>query len=487
MNVTETNEEGLRRQLTVVIGADELERRLSARLDEIKDRVKLKGFRPGHVPKAHLRKVYGRSVMADVVQQAVAETSRQAITERQERPAFQPTIALPEDAAEIDKVISGSGDLAYTMSFEVLPKFETMDFAKLALERPVAEVTPTDIDAALDRLRAANLRYDPKDGAAEQGDRLTIDFVGKIDGEAFSGGSTEDAQVVLGGGNFIPGFEEGLTGAKAGEERSVDASFPDTYPEAILAGKQARFEVKVKEVAAPLTPPLDNDFAKGLGLESVDQLRETVKRRLDQDRGIASRQKLKRAMLDALNTGHSFELPPTLVDNEFQAIWQQVTSDLERTKRSFADEATTEEKARAEYRDIAARRVRLGLILSEVGTRNKIEVTDEEVNRALLERIRQFPGQERKVYDYYRQNPQLLAELKAPLFEDKVVDFIAELAKVSDKPVSPEELYADADGEAGHDHHGHDHHHDHDHDHGHHHGHDHGHDHHHHNHDHDHR
>jgi trigger factor len=469
MNVTETNEEGLRRQLTVVIGADELERRLSARLDELKDRVKLKGFRPGHVPKEHLRKVYGRSVMADVVQQAVAETSRQAITERQERPAFQPTIALPEDAAEIAKVISGSGDLAYTMSFEVLPKFEVIDFGKLELERPVAAVGPSDIDAALDRLRAANLHYDPKAGPAKHGDRLTIDFVGKIDGEVFSGGSAEDAQVVLGGGNFIPGFEEGLAAVNAGEERTVDVTFPDTYPEPGLAGKQARFEVKVKDVAAPHTPALDDEFAKGLGLESLDQLRETVNRRLEQDRAVASRQKLKRALLDALSTGHDFELPPTLVDNEFQAIWHQVTSDLDRSERSFEDEGTTEEKARAEYRDIAARRVRLGLILSEVGTRNRIEVTDEEVNRALLERIRQFPGQERKVYDYYRQNPRLLAELRAPLFEDKVIDFIAELAKVSDKPVSAEELYANAEDEPGHAHH--DHHHDDDHHH--HHGHDH--------------
>jgi len=484
MNVTETNEEGLRRHLKVVIGADELERRLSARLDEIKDRVKLKGFRPGHVPKAHLRKVYGRSVMADVVQQAVAETSQKAIAERQERPAFQPTIALPEDEAEIDKVFSGAGDLAYTMSFEVLPKFELMDFAKLALERPVAAVTPSDIDAALERLRAANLRYDPKEGPAAQGDRLTIDFVGKIDGEAFAGGSTEDAQVVLGAGNFIPGFEEGLTGAKAGEERAVDAIFPDTYPQPSLAGKTARFEVKVKEVAAPLTPPLDEDFAKSLGLQSLEQLRDTVKKRLEQDRAIASRQKLKRSLLDALSTGHDFELPPTLVDNEFQAIWQQVTGDMERSKRSFEDDSTTEEKARAEYRDIAARRVRLGLILSEVGMRNKIEVTDEEVNRGLLERIRQFPGQERKVYEYYRQNPRLLAELRAPLYEDKVIDFISELAKVSDKPVTTEELYANADDESGHDHHDHGHHHDHDH--GHHHDHDHDHDH-HHGHDHDHR
>ena len=474
MNVTETSAEGLRRELKVVIGADELEKRLSARLDELKGKARLKGFRPGRVPKEHLRKVYGRSVMAEVVQQAVAETSREALSQRQERPAFQPTVGLPEDQAEIDKIFAGTSDLAYTLSFEVLPKIELMDFSKLKLERPVAAVTDADIDSSIDRIRAANLRYVPKDGPAEKDDRLIIDFTGSIDGTPFEGGSAEDAPVVLGSANFIPGFEEGLTGARAGEEREIEVKFPDDYPEANLAGKDARFAVKIKEVGAPETPPLDEDFAKSLGIDSVAKLRETVKQRLEQDRAGASRLKLKRALLDALNEAHQFELPPTLVENEFQAIWQQVTGDLERAKRSFEDEGTTEEKARADYRDIAARRVRLGLVLSEVGTRNQITVTDEEVSRALLERVRQFPGQERKVYDYYRDNPQLLAELRAPIFEDKAVDYILELAKVSEKAVTPEELYADPD--AGHDHDHHDHDHDH-HGHGHHHEHDHGHDH----------
>ena len=481
MNVTETNAEGLRRQLKVVIGADELEKRLSARLDELKGKARLKGFRPGHVPKEHLRKVYGRSVMAEVVQQAVAETSREALSQREERPAFQPTVGLPQDAAEIDKIFAGSSDLAYTLSFEVLPQIELMDFGKLALVKPVAAVNDADIEKALDRIRAANLRYKPKDGAAESGDRLIIDFTGLIDGKPFEGGSAEDAPIVLGSGNFIPGFEEGLAGARAGEEREVDSTFPANYPEASLAGKGARFAVKVKEVGAPETPPLDDDFAKSLGVESVEKLHETVKQRMETERAGVSRLKVKRALLDALSEGHTFELPPTLVDNEFNAIWAQVKADLERSKRSFEDEGTTEEKAQAEYRDLAARRVRLGLILSEVGTRNQIKVTDEEVSRALLERVRQFPGQERKVYDHYRNNPELLAEFRAPIFEDKTVDFILELAKVADKKVSPEELYADPDEDHGHDDHDHDHDHDHGHDHAHdhdhHHGHDHGHDH----------
>jgi trigger factor len=474
MHVTETTSEGLRRQLKVVIGADELEKRLSARLDELKGRARLKGFRPGKVPKEHLRKVYGRSVMAEVVQQAVNETSREALSQSEERPAFQPTVGLPEDEAEIDKIFAGTSDLAYTLSFEVLPKFEMMDLKKIELEKPVADVTDQDIDKSIERLREANPVFKPKDDAAETGDRVTIDFVGKIEGEPFEGGSSEDAPILLGRGGFIPGFEEGLVGAKAGEEREIEATFPDNYPEAGLAGKAARFEAKIKEVAASELPTLDDDFAKGLGLESVEKLRDMVKERLDQDRAGASRLKVKRALLDALNEGHGFELPPTLVDNEFQAIWRQVTGDLESSKRSFEDEGTTEEKAREEYRDIAARRVRLGLVLSEVGLRNQITITDDEVNRALLERIRQFPGQERKVYDFYRNNPEMLAEIRAPIFEDKVVDYILELAKVMEKKVTPEELYADPDGDDGHHHdhghdHDHDHHHDHDHDHGHHH------------------
>jgi len=473
MNVTETSAEGLRRELKVVIGADELERRLSARLDELKGRARLKGFRPGHVPKEHLRKVFGRSVMAEGVQQAVAETSREALSQRDERPAFQPTVALPEDQTEIDKIFAGTSDLAYTLSFEVLPKIELMDFKTLKLEKPVAPVTDIDVDSSLERIRASNVRYRPKDGAAEKDDRLIIDFVGSIDGTPFEGGSAEDAPVLLGGGKFIPGFEEGLTGARAGEEREVVAKFPDDYPEANLAGKEARFKVKVKEVGKAETPPLDDAFAKSLGLESVEKLREMVKQRLEQERAGASRLKLKRALLDALNDAHDFELPPTLVENEFQAIWRQVTADLERAKRSFEDEGTTEEKARKDYRDIAARRVRLGLVLSEVGTRNGISVTDEEVSRALLERVRQFPGQERKVYDYYRNNPQLLAELRAPIFEDKTVDYILELAKISENTVTPEELYADPDADHGHHHHDHDHDHHHDHDHDHDNGHDH--------------
>ncbi len=463
MNVTETNSEGLHRELKVVVGADELEARLSSRLDELKGKARIKGFRPGRVPKEHLRKVYGRSVMAEVVQQAVAETSQQALTEREERPAFQPKVALPEDEAEINEIFAGKGDLAYTMTFEVLPQVEVMDLATLSLDRPVTPVTEKDIDEAIERILATNPNFTPKDGAAKTGDRVTIDFVGRLDGEAFEGGTAEDAPITLGAGGFIPGFEEGLAGVKAGEERVIDATFPENYQEKNLAGRTAQFEVKVKEVASPGKPKLDDDFAKSLGAETVGQMRETVKARMEQDRGLASRLKVKRALLDALNEAHDFELPPTLVDNEFQAIWEQVTKDLEQSKKTFEDEGTTEEKARKDYRDIAARRVRLGLLLSEIGSRNEITVTDEEVNKALIERIRQFPGQERQVYDFYRNTPEAVAELRAPIYEDKVVDYVLELATLNDKDVSVEELYTDPDGDpADHDRQGHDHDHEHD-------------------------
>lgn len=467
MNVIETNADGLGRELKVTIGADELEQRLSSRLDELKGKAQIKGFRPGHVPKAHLRKIYGRSMMAEVVQQAVTDASREALEKRDERPAFQPKVSLPKDEAEIEKVFAGTTDLAYTLSYEVLPKVEVMDLSTIALERPVTEITEKDIDEAIERILATNQNFKPKKGAAKKGDRVVIDFVGKIDGKAFEGGTAEDAPIILGTGGFIPGFEEGLTGAKAGDERDIEGVFPADYGEAKLAGKTAQFAVKVKEVAGPETPTLDDEFAKSLGVDSVAQMRETIKTRIGDDRAMASRLKVKRALLDALSAGHDFALPPTLVDNEFDAIWTQVIKDLEQSKKTFKDEDTTEEKAREEYRDIATRRVRLGLLLSEVGSSNEIAVTDEEVNKSLLERIRQFPGQERQIYDFYRNNPEMLAELRAPIFEDKVVDYILELATVTDKTVGLEELYNDPDIERDHDHHGHDHDHNHDHDHDH--------------------
>jgi trigger factor len=460
MEVTETLSEGLKRELKVTVGADELNARMDAKLDSIKDKVRLDGFRPGKVPVSHLKKVYGRSLMTEVVEETVSETTSKAISDRNERPAFQPDIKLSEDAATVDKVVEGSHDLEFVMSFEVLPQIELADLKELKIERPIAEVGEEEIDQAIERLREHNVSYEVKEGAAEDSDRVTIDFVGKIDGEPFEGGSAEGAPLVIGRGGFIPGFEEGLVGAKAGEERTVKASFPEEYQAKHLAGKDAEFDVKVNEVAAPRVPDADDEFAKGLGLESLSKLKDAIRERIAKDYGQASRERAKRGLLDALDEAHRFELPQSLVDSEFDAIWHGVTHELEHAKKSFEDEGTTEDEARAKYREMAERRVRLGLVLAEIGQRNEVTVTDEEVRRAIMQRAQQFPGQERQVLDYYKNNPDAMLELRMPIFEDKVVDFALELADVTEKTVSPEELFRPDPDEFGHDH-DHDHSHDH--------------------------
>ena len=447
MQVTETLSEGLKRELKVVVPAAELESRLGTRLDELKTRVRINGFRPGKVPVSHLRRLYGRSVMAEIVQDVVNETTQQAVSNA--KPAFQPNIALPEDKAEIEAVMDGKADLAYTLSFEVLPEIELPDFSKVSVEKQVAEVTDAEVDEALGRIARANRSFTPRgeDEAAENGDRLTIDYVGRIDGEPFEGGSAEGAFLELGSGQFIPGFEEQLLGAKAGEQRTVTMRFPEDYGAKHLAGKEAAFDVTVREVARPGETALDDEFAKSLGMESLDKLREAIRGRIGEDYAAASRRKLKRRLLDALDEAVKFDLPPTLVEQEFEAIWRQVTGDLERSGRSFADEGTTEENAKADYRRIAERRVRLGLLLAEVGQRNDIRVNEDEVQRALVERVRQFPGQEQAVWDFYRKNPAALAELRAPIFEDKVVDYVLELAEVREQTVPREVLLADPEDE----------------------------------------
>jgi trigger factor len=475
MQVTEKLNEGLKRELQITIPAGDLDERLNTRLSDLKDRVRIRGFRPGKVPVAHLRRVYGRSVMAEVVEQTVSETSQKAITDREERPAYQPDIALTEDKDEIEKLLKGEADLDFTMSFEVLPPVLLPDFGAISIEKEVAAVEDRIVNDSIQRIAEQNRAFEPRgEGAVcESGDRLTIAYLGKVDGEPFEGGSDDDAQIVLGSGSFIPGFEEQLIGKGLGEF-VVGVTFPEDYPAEHLAGKAAEFEVTIKEIAAPAELKIDDEFAKTLGMENLDALKDAVREQVGKDYAAQSRRKVKRQLLDALDAACSFDLPAKLVDSEFEAIWQQVTADLERNAKTFADEDTTEDDARADYRKIAERRVRLGLLLAEIGDKNEIKVTEEELNRAMIDRVRQFPGQEQVVWEYYQKNPQALAELRAPVFEEKVVDFILELAKVDEKPVSRDELFHDPDDDHDHDH-DHDHHH---HDDGHHHhGHDHDHDH----------
>jgi trigger factor len=442
MQVDVTNSDGLKRQLKVVVPASELGQRFVARIDQVKDQVQIKGFRKGKVPISHIKKVYGRSLMVEVMQAAVEETSRQAMTDRNERPALQPKIDLPEDAAEIEKVIDGKADLAYGMTFEVLPTFTLADMSTLKLERMVADVEEEAINKAIGELVDRSTTFEAEAGrAAGDGDRITMNFTGKIDGEVFEGGAGDGVNLVMGQGGFIPGFEDGLKGVKADEERAVTATFPAEYGAAHLAGKVAVFDVKVTEVAAPKKPELNDDFAKTLGATDVAKLRELVKGQLQSEHDRVTRARLKRSLLDALETSHDFALPPSLVDSEFEGVWNEVTAGMKQQEKTFESEGKTEESAREEYRKIAERRVRLGLIIGDVGEKNKIQVTQDEMRMALMEQARRFPGQEKFVYEYYEKTPGAVAQLRAPVFEDKVVDHILSQASPTTRKVSREELF----------------------------------------------
>lgn len=441
MQVTETSTDGLKRTLKVVVGANELSERFTSRLDEVKGTIQLRGFRKGKVPVGHIKKVYGRSLMAEVLQDLVEKSSQQALTDRQERPAMQPQIAFTEDKDELEQVMEGKADLAYTMSFEVLPKFDLVDFSTLKLEREVVEVEDEMIDKAVADLAERNVTFEIEEGrVAAEGDQLKIDFVGSIDGTPFEGGTAEDVELVLGRGGFIPGFEDGLKGAKAGDEPTIKATFPAEYQVKELAGKEASFATKVKSVAKPVAPEINEDFAKGFGLDSLEALRNVMRERIEGEYAEFSRTKIKRALLDALDKAHSFELPQNLVQQEFDQIWNQVTNTLTQSGKTFEDEGKTEESARAEYRGLAERRVRLGLVLAEIGDKAKVEVTQEELRNALFREARRFPGQERMVYEYFEKTPGAVQQLRAPIYEDKVVDHILGEAKPTDKKVSREEL-----------------------------------------------
>ena len=324
MEITETSSDGLKRELKVTIGAGELAKRVQTRLDELKTQVNLKGFRPGKVPVEHLRKIYGRSVMAEVLEKTISETTQKAISDRKERPALEPDIAVTEDKDEMEKVIAGDADLAYTISFEVLPEIEITDLSKIKIEKPIVKVAKDDVEKGMKNIQEEAVTYTKKDGKAEDGDQVLIDYVGKIGGKAFDGGTGEDTPVVLGKAQFIPGFEDGLAGLKSGDKTTIDCKFPEEYPAKELAGKDAKFDVTVKEVAGPELAKLDDAFAKKLGLDTLAALRDAVETKLKSDYEAASRTHLKRNLLDALDKAHKFELPATLVEREFDSVWQQV-------------------------------------------------------------------------------------------------------------------------------------------------------------------
>jgi trigger factor len=447
MQTTETLSQGLKREYQVVLAAGELALKLDAQLVGLKDKVRINGFRPGKVPMGHLKRLYGKSIMGDVVQEAVNEAQQQILSENKYRLAGQPKLDFPEDRDEMEKVLEATGDLKFGLSFEILPSFELGAFDDIELERPVADIPDEDVQQSLDQLAERNRTYEPREegAVAQSGDKLTIDFLGRIGDEAFEGGASENADLVLGSGSFIPGFEAQLEGAALGEQRKVVVTFPAEYQAADLAGKEATFDVTVKAIAAPAAVAIDEQFAKNFGFDSVEKLREAVQARIKADYDRATRDKIKRALLDALDKKYTFELPQDMVEQEFAGIWGQVKAEMDSKGKSFADEGTTEDEQRAEYRRIAERRVRLGLVVAEVGEKAGVKVGDDEVSRAIMERARQFPGQEKLFWDYYQKNPQALAEIRAPLYEEKVVDHIVGLAKVSDKTVSKDELFKPLD------------------------------------------
>ena len=443
MQVTQTISEGLKREYRVVVPVADLDAKVTERLTDLKDRVRINGFRPGKVPIEHLRRMYGRAVLAEAIEATVREANTSIIAEHGFKLAMDPKVVMPQGEGEMAEMMAGKSDLAYSVELEILPQIELGDFKDIRLERLTANVADQEIDDALGKIAEQNRPFaDKGEGAkAEQGDRVVVSFTGTINGEPFEGGTADDVALVIGSKSFIPGFEEQLIGIGRGETRTVDATFPQNYLSPDLAGKAASFQVTAKSIEAPGTVDIDDAFAKSLGVESLEKLKEAVKDRLGREHAEVTRRRVKRGLLDALDARYKFDLPPSLVEQEFANVWRTLVTDLESQGRTFADENTTEEAAREEYHKIAERRVRLGLVIAEIGEKNDIKVNEEELTRAIVERARQFPGQEQQIWDYYRNNPSAVAALRAPIFEEKVVDFLLELAKLDEKKVSREELY----------------------------------------------
>lgn len=442
MEVRETSTEGLKREFTVVVGADEIARQVQDRLTEIGRSVRLPGFRPGKAPLTLLKKRYGPSVMGEVVERAVNDSTSATIKERNLRPALQPKI-------EIVSFNEGK-DLEYKLAVEVLPEIGPISLDGIALERWKADVPDAEIDQALERIAKQQRKTALVDRAAEKSDFLRIDFKGTVDGVAFPGGSAENYLLELGSGNFIPGFEDQLVGAKAGDARTVAVTFPADYGNAELAGKAAEFAVTVKEVRQAEAQPVDESLATAVGMENLAELRRTVRERLEREYGGVARQKLKRELLDQLSTRFSFAVPAGMLDIEFEHLWRELEAERKRAQEAGApdpEHGKSDDELKTEFRTLSERRVRLGLLLNEIGRANTITVAAEELNRAVIERARGFPGQERQVLDFYRNNPRALDSLRAPIFEDKVVDFILDKVNLAERVVPPAELTAAAEKE----------------------------------------
>ena len=436
MQVSETLSEGLKREYKVVVDAADMEAKVTDKLIDLAKEAQMPGFRPGKVPVKILRRTYGRQLLGEVLEQTVNEATTETLEKHDLTPAMQPKV----EVVSFDE----GADLEYTILLEVMPEFDPMDFASLTLERVVAEMAEGEVDERVGSLAQQFKEFtEAAEGqAAQDGDTVVIDFKGSVDGEPFDGGTAEEHSLELGSNSFIPGFEEQLVGVKKDNELAVKVTFPEEYQAENLAGKEAEFAVTVREVKVPLPVSVDDALAEKLGLENLQALKHAVREQSEKDFATISRTKLKRVLLDALAEGHDFEVPPSLVDGEFEQIWNRVVEDLKRQDKTVADLDKSEEEAKAEYRDIAVRRVRLGLLLSKVGQDNNLTVNQDEVNRVMAEQAQNFPGQEQQIFEYYQSNPEMRAQLEAPIMEDKVVDFIIEMAQVNETKVSVEELMA---------------------------------------------
>ena len=484
MQVTETSSEGLKRQYRIVVPADTVEEEISRRLGELGRAVRIPGFRPGKAPMQLLRRRYGPAVRGEVLESTVQNSSAEAMREHNLRPALPPRVEILS-AAE-------GGDLEYSMSVELLPEMPEPDFGALGLERLATEVPDETVETAIARIAEAHRKTETVERPAEAGDILVADLVGRIGDTEIPGSRGEGRQVELGDAGLLPGFTDQLTGAAAGEERTVTVHFPEEYGNPDLAGKEAVFEVAVKEVRHRLPPVIDDELAKALALDSLGELRAEIRQRMQRDYDAMARQRLKQALLDRLAERYQFPVPPGMVEIEFASIWEQYQKEkAEGEAAASAGEAEAppadapaeagpaeapaategspaeapaesvaapaageeanpeEEKAKAEYRRIAERRVRLGLLLAEVGRSNNITVTQDEVNQAIVREAQRHPGYERQVVEFYRKNPESVNNLRAPIFEEKVVDFIIELAKPEERRVTPGELLAAAEPESG--------------------------------------
>jgi trigger factor len=451
MQVTETLSEGLKRGFTVVVPGSDIESRRVARLTDLSKTLRLPGFRPGKVPMPLVRQRYGTAVTAEVLEESVSQATQDLLSERKLRPAVQPKI----DVVSLDTSVSTARDLEFKVELELLPDISAPDFSQIELTRRKSEATPEMVDKQMATIAERNreLVEIPAEelegrGGATKGEALTVDFVGKLDGEPFPNGTGTDAVVEIGGSQFIPGFADQLEGMKAGETRTIDVTFPAEYGNKDLAGKAATFDVTTKKLSRFVVPALDDAFAQKLAFDDLAEMRSSVQRRLQADLDSLARLRIKRQLLDALADRAKFPAPEGLVDQEFGQIWQRVESERKEGRLDDDDKDKDEATLRADYRAIAERRVRLGLLLAEIGHANNITVGDDEMTRAMRMEAARYPGQEVRMMEFFRKYPRAADQLRGPIFEDKVIDFVLELAKVTDQTVTPEELAEEPPGPA---------------------------------------